>query len=111
MAALAEQLGMKAASSYQRYEHPSNYERKEYLPFDMAVRIGVALDGKGEPSVHRSEIIALAGIDRALPVELEPAESVMNSLEILELVRLYSQLEHSADRKKALELLRSMVGE
>jgi hypothetical protein len=65
MAALANEMGMKGASSYQRYEAASNYHRKQYLPFDTAVKIARVLDGNGIPPVKYTDVIALSGIERA----------------------------------------------
>jgi transcriptional regulator with XRE-family HTH domain len=76
---LAVAIGMKGASSYQRYENPKNYYRKEYLPFDTAVRIGQAMDGSGNPPVQSSDIIALSGIDRIERVVHSVATSFRSS--------------------------------
>ena len=64
MDGLARAIGLKGASSYQRYENPKNYWRKEYLPFDLAVRIGEVLDGKGVSPVQYNEVLLLSGFDR-----------------------------------------------
>jgi|GEM_PF-6953855 transcriptional regulator with XRE-family HTH domain len=79
MAKLATTIGMKGASSYQRYENSKNYHRKEYLPFDTAVRIGQALGGNGDPPVQSSDIIALSGIDRIERVVHSVASSFRSS--------------------------------
>ena len=64
MDALAKEIGLKGASSYQRYESAGNYRRKEFLPFELAMRIGRVLDGNGIPPVTYADVIALAGIER-----------------------------------------------
>ena len=79
MAKLAVAIGMKGASSYQRYENSKNYHRKGYLPFDTAVRIGQALGGNGNPPVQSSEVIALSGIDRIEKVVHSVASSFRSS--------------------------------
>lgn len=79
---LAIDIGMKGASSYQRYENPKNYHRKEYLPFDTAVRIGQALGGNGNPPVKSSDVIALSGIDRVEKV-IHPIASSFRSAEMI----------------------------
>jgi hypothetical protein len=65
MEALAKSIGLKGASSYQRYESSKNYHRKKFLPFDTAARIAVALEGKGIQPVQYADVIALSGIERA----------------------------------------------
>ncbi len=65
MGGLASEIGMKGASSYQRYESSKNYSRREYLPLELAIRIGRVLEGKGKPPIQNSEVLDLAGVDRA----------------------------------------------
>jgi len=62
MSALAELIGMAGASSYQRYESPKNYARKEFLPLELTMKIGRALEGKGNPPIDYASVIELAGI-------------------------------------------------
>jgi len=102
MESLALELGMKAASSYQRYEHPDNYARKQFLPFEIALRIGAALDGKGSPPVRLNDVTELAGVDRNIQ---------QDETETAELVRLFNLIGKPVDRQRVLDLLRSMVGE
>ena len=66
MAALASGIGMKGASSYQRYEEKTNYFKREYLRFDLAMKIGRVLEGNGTPPVQYSDVMDLAGVERAL---------------------------------------------
>lgn len=111
MAGVAHAIGMKGASSYQRYEHPDNYARKEYLPFDIAVRIGTLLDGKGRPPVTMNEVIELAGLDRASPADWEQKIEQADDAETEELIRLFRLIDKPLDRQRVLDLLRSIAGE
>jgi SOS-response transcriptional repressor LexA len=63
MQALARQIGLKGASSYQRYENPANYERKHFLPFEICKKIARAFDGLGQPSIAYNEVLELGGLD------------------------------------------------
>jgi hypothetical protein len=58
MRAVAEALGLKGASSYQRYEDENLYTRA-ILPLEMAAPLGRALIGKGVPPIGRDELMDL----------------------------------------------------
>lgn len=60
MSAMARSLGLRGASSYQRYENPDMF-KKEFLPLDKARRLCRTIVGKGTPPITESEVLALAG--------------------------------------------------
>jgi transcriptional regulator with XRE-family HTH domain len=87
MEALAQAMGYKGASSYQRYENATLF-KKTYIPLHIAEKIAKAIVGTGDPPITVEEVIALAGVGavaaepeeselvekyRALPVELKQA--------------------------------------
>jgi len=109
MDALSRELGMKGASSYQRYEHPKNYARKHYLPLELAIKVGQVFEGNGDPPVEYSEVMELAGVDRVLGDGEKANGSQQFSEETQEVVRLYDQLNNPVDRQSVLNLLRSLV--
>lgn len=111
MAGIAHALSVKGASSYQRYEHPGNYARKEYLPFDIAVRIGAILDGEGHPPITFSEVVELAGLDRAPAAVWGREIQQSDDTETKELVRLFRLVGKPLDRQRVLDFLRSIAGE
>lgn len=60
---VAKDLGYKTASSYQRYEDPTTYEKKgKHLPLHIARGLINILVGKGSPPVSQEEILMLAGV-------------------------------------------------
>jgi transcriptional regulator with XRE-family HTH domain len=60
MAPLAQALGLKGASSYQRYESPNDYAGG-YLKRDLVARLAAALVGKGSPPILEEDVWELAG--------------------------------------------------
>jgi SOS-response transcriptional repressor LexA len=79
MEALAKQIGMKGASSYQRYENEDNYRRKELLPFEIGKKMARAMAERGDPPIQFSEIIALTGVDYtygSMTLDLDGLEDV-----------------------------------
>lgn len=60
MADFAKALKYKGASSYQRYENPSEY-KGGYLKRDLVAKMARALIGKGEPPIRQQEVWILAG--------------------------------------------------
>ncbi|MBK1837991.1 helix-turn-helix domain-containing protein [Azospirillum sp. YIM B02556] len=65
--ALAKAIGLKGASSYQRYES-ADY-RKKYIPVMLAELIAHALEGKGTPPIQQAEVLQLAGVRPTTPSE------------------------------------------
>lgn len=61
MAEIAEKLGYKTASGYQRYENATLF-KKQFLPSDIIQKLVKALSGKGEPPIETREILKLGGI-------------------------------------------------
>ena len=59
MEAIAHRLGYKGGSSYQRYED-SDRIKKDYLPFDLVLKLAEALEGLGSPPLTRREILTLS---------------------------------------------------
>ncbi len=58
---MAKEAGFRQGSSYQHYEDPALF-RRPYLPLEVAERFADVLEGRGEPSITRAEVYALAGI-------------------------------------------------
>lgn len=66
---LAVALGMKAASSFQRYESPTDYAGG-YLKRDLVSLMARALVGRGNPPIAHEEVWELAGPEfSATPLE------------------------------------------
>ncbi len=61
MDALAQVVGYRAASGYQRYESAAHYH-KSYLPTDLVHRLLQVLVGRGNPPVTQTEVLELAGL-------------------------------------------------
>lgn len=66
MSKLARAMGLKGASSYQRYENPEMFT-KEYLPLDIARKLAAVVVNTGHPPITESEILALAGQKSLIP--------------------------------------------
>lgn len=62
MAAIAKGLGLKGASSYQRYETDHLY-KKSSLPLTTVLALSKLLVGKGSPPITEDEVLSLAGLD------------------------------------------------
>lgn len=62
MDAFAKAIGLKGQSSYQRYESEAGYERRKFLTPEMAMKIGEAFVGKGQPPITDAEVRQLAGL-------------------------------------------------
>lgn len=73
MAALAKALGLKGASSYQRYEDDSLFKKDE-LPLHLVRELVKTLVGKGSPPITRGEILRLAGLDNLSATQLRSME-------------------------------------
>lgn len=58
---IAKKLGFARASSYQRYENATQFQ-KDYLPADLVERLSHVLTGLGNPPIDSLEILRLAGI-------------------------------------------------
>lgn len=58
---MAKEAGFRQGSSYQHYEDPGLF-RRPYLPLEVAERFADVLEGRGEPSITRAEVYALAGV-------------------------------------------------
>ena len=80
MRAMANAIGLKGASSYQRYEDSDLYTRK-YLPIEMADGVMEALTGRGSPPISLAEVQALFGIDTTDLYEGEDKELIKRSLD------------------------------
>jgi len=70
---MAKTLGLKGASSYQRYENPETFT-KDVLPNHIINKLVAKLPGNGNPPITKSEIINLGGI------ESDQADSVLDKL-------------------------------
>lgn len=66
MADIAKAMGYNGASSYQRYENPSNL-KDGYLKRDWVAGFAAAVVGKGSPPISEPEVWALAGPEFAPP--------------------------------------------
>ncbi len=66
MAELAKALGMKGASSYQRYESEDLFQKK-VLPLDMAQRLADIFSKHG---IDKAEVLELAGLKSDAPPTL-----------------------------------------
>lgn len=62
MGQIAKRLGLKAASSYQRYEDPALFT-KDSLPVPMVRKLLDVLPGLGSPPIAQEEVLMLAGIE------------------------------------------------
>src|SRR5690242_12585502 len=60
MGTMAKALGYKGASSYQRYEDPSQY-KDGYLKRDLVEKLWAVLQGRGNPPITYDEVWELAG--------------------------------------------------
>ena len=61
MREMAEAMGYRGVSSYQRYEEPEKF-KKQFLPLDMLRRLRSTLLGKGNPPITDEEISSLCGV-------------------------------------------------
>ena len=69
----AQRLGMKGASSFQRYEDPTKYAGG-YLRRDLVAQMAEVLVGKGTPTISNAEVWELAGPEfAATPPEIPNA--------------------------------------
>lgn len=64
MEELAQEIGYKKASGYQRYESDTDYKR-DRIGVGMAEKLAAALVGRGKPPITEDEVLALAGINSA----------------------------------------------
>ncbi len=60
MQKIAQKMGYKGQSSYQRYEDPT-YIKKDFLPSNIIAKLIDALEGQGTPPIKREEILELGG--------------------------------------------------
>lgn len=60
--AFAKAAGYKGQSSVQRYLDDKQYSGQMLLPFNFAYKAAKALEGRGNPPIHRADVLALAGI-------------------------------------------------
>ncbi|MGO4125696.1 hypothetical protein AB4Z01_14940 [Inquilinus sp. YAF38] len=68
MREIAQAIGLKGASSYQRYEDGDLFTR-EYLPIEMGPHLKAILVGRGAPPIEPYEVDELFGI------QLRPADT------------------------------------
>lgn len=68
MAEVAQQLGYKTASGYQRYENPDEYT-KEHFPIPFVHKLLVVLEGRGDPPIGLADMMPLAGITEGMTTE------------------------------------------
>jgi hypothetical protein len=68
MAELAQQLGYKTASGYQRYENPEEYT-KDQFPITFVHKLLVVLEGRGDPPIGLQDIMPLSGITEGMTTE------------------------------------------
>src|SRR5689334_10231955 len=61
LADMAETLGLRGPSSYQRYEDPKKYKHKT-LSTPIVSRLSRRLEGLGDPPISREEIWQLSGL-------------------------------------------------
>jgi hypothetical protein len=109
MSEMARSLGLRGASSYQRYENPEMFKR-EFLPLEKARRLCRLIVGKGTPPITESEVLALAGQEgrmatpRMIPVvgyvgtnaEVFPMDAPAAGLNADEVQSPYDGLSHTA---------------
>jgi transcriptional regulator with XRE-family HTH domain len=98
MAEMARLLGLKGASSYQRYEDPSTFKRK-YLPREK-VDLLIQLVGRGSPPITIVEIETLAGpVDPASSIHQAflSFASILSSEQRRELLKALKMLEENSD--------------
>jgi len=62
MGQVAKHLGLRGASSYQRYEDGALY-KKPHLPVPMVRKLLDIFPGRGSPPISQEEVMMLAGID------------------------------------------------
>lgn len=74
MAAVAKELKLRGASSYQRYEDETLF-RKEFLPLEVVRPLLGILVGKGAPPISKEEVLSLAGLDTLSRVQLLSLEN------------------------------------
>lgn len=67
MAELAKLLDFKGSSSYQRYEDVAVYPGE--LPLKLVQKLLPIVEGRGTPPVTKSDVLALAGLPEAFPVD------------------------------------------
>lgn len=68
MAEMAEQLGYKTASGYQRYENPDEYT-KEHFPIAFVHKLLGVLEGRGDPPIGLPDVMPLSGITEGMTTE------------------------------------------
>jgi hypothetical protein len=68
MAEMAQQLGYKTASGYQRYENPDEYT-KEHFPIAFVHKVLAVLDGRGDPPIGLGDVMPLTGITEGMTPE------------------------------------------
>lgn len=73
MAAVAKAMGLKGASSYQRYEDDTLF-RKEFLPLEVVRPLTNILVGRGSPPIAQEEVLSLAGLDSLSRTQLQSLE-------------------------------------
>jgi hypothetical protein len=78
MAEMAQLLGYKTASGYQRYESSDEYT-KVLFPITFVHKLLQALEGRGDPPIGMADVIPLAGIAGGMTSEglFEYAESLL----------------------------------
>ena len=110
MAVLAGKMGMKGASSIQRYFNAEEFS-KTYLPQHITIAAARALAGHGQPPVTEAEVLALAGLEHNPGVREttqepfdHPAEPAPEPV-VLEAQPIYEDRELFGDIIEALETL------
>lgn len=59
MGQAAEAMGYRGQSSYQRFESPATYDKRNHLELSEARKLSIALVGRGAPEITKSEIYKL----------------------------------------------------
>jgi phage repressor protein C with HTH and peptisase S24 domain len=91
MAAFAEKVGMKGASSIQRYEDPTAYAGG-FLRRDLVSAFAKALIGKGNPPIAHEEVWELAGPEfKPTPLDSSNATIGQNLPSSTSYIPLYGQ--------------------
>ena len=85
MSDMAEILGLKGPSSYQRYEDPALY-KKDGLSNSRVMKLLSVLVGKGDPKITAEEVRKLSGFTFMDQESYVSADAVRNSLEHAPLV-------------------------
>tara|TARA_R110002167_G_scaffold42512_6_gene129124 strand:- start:2159 stop:2947 length:789 start_codon:yes stop_codon:yes gene_type:complete len=74
MEELAKSVGLRGASSFQRYESPTLF-KGGFLSRDLVAKLAKALVGKGSPSIELEDVWALAGPEFQQHTRADPSVS------------------------------------